>query len=386
MATKPQILAVGGGKGGVGKTLVSLATSLALAELGKTVTLIDADLGGANLHSMLGVHTPGKSLYDFFRNKDMDFSSLVTPTPVPNLNLICGAPGTVGMANIQYWEKLKTIRLFRELDSDFVVVDLGAGTSMNEIDLFNAAHNGIVVAQPEPPAIQECYNFIKLSLFRRLHMEFMDSPWVLRLLDECGDPTHNRDHRLISILAEQVRAHDIRLGMRFYRLINNYTPHLILNQIQHKDEIMDGLSLQIAVQDLLRIKLEFWGYLPNDHEIYKSIRSSRPDAIISSNGAVRNNIIKIVKRFILHEDETRDKSEKNAFVPLLDFLTRQDKKEDDMDRICSVECPLWGKCEYQQGGLYCRMPENEYRAKIKLAASREQRDDRIRSHLGMRRN
>ena len=118
MATKPQILAVGGGKGGVGKTLVSLATSLALAELGKTVTLIDADLGGANLHSMLGVHTPGKSLYDFFRNKDMDFSSLVTPTPVPNLNLICGAPGTVGMANIQYWEKLKTIRLFRELDSD----------------------------------------------------------------------------------------------------------------------------------------------------------------------------------------------------------------------------------------------------------------------------
>ncbi|KAA3619318.1 MAG: hypothetical protein DWQ05_00955 [Calditrichaeota bacterium] len=386
MPRKPHIIAIGGGKGGVGKTLISLSISLALAELGKKVTLIDADLGGANLHSMLGVHTPGKSLYDFFRDKNIEFDSLITATPVANLKLICGAPGAVGMADIQYWEKLKTIRLFKRLDTEFVVVDLGAGTSLNEIDLFNSAHQGIVVAQPEPPAIQDCYNFIKLSLFRKLHLDFMDSPWVLKLLDQCTDPTHTRDHRLISTLAEQVREHDIRLGMRFYRLINNYTPHLILNQIQNKEEIMDGLSLQVAVQDLLRIKIDFWGYVPNDHEIYKSIRSSRPDAIISTRGEIRKNILRMVKQFILHEEMSSEQPQLNNYAPLLDILNRKDKQEESMDRICSIECPLWGKCEYQEGGVYCRMPENEYRANLKLVEVKESREERIRGHLGARRN
>ncbi len=385
MLKKPHIIAVGGGKGGVGKTLISLTISLALAESGRKVTLIDADFGGANLHSMLGIHTPRLSLFDFFHGKVNDFNALVTKTPVANLSLICGAAGAVGMADIQYWDKLKAIRLFRQLQTDFVVTDLGAGTSLNEIDIFNAADQGIVVAQPEPPAIQECYSFIKLSLFRKLRSEFMDSAWVTQLLDFCNDPAHTRDNRLISTLAEDVRKKDIRLGMRFYRLINNYTPHLILNQIRHKDEIMDGLSLQIAVQDLLRIKIDFWGYIPHDHQIYKSIRSSRPDAITSTRGEVRKIIMRMVKQFVFKE-EIKNPNTDNNYVPLLAFLHRKENQEEGMDRICSIQCTFWDKCDYQEGGVYCRMPENEYRIKLKMAEVKETRGDRIRGHLGARRN
>lgn len=385
MRNKPHIIAIGGGKGGVGKTLISLAISLALAESGRKVALIDADFGGANLHSMLGIHTPVRSLFDFFQGKISDFNSLLTKTPIANLHLVCGAPGTVGMADIRLWEKLKAIRLLRQIEADFVVVDLGAGTSFNEIDIFNAADHGLVVAQPEPPAIQECYNFIKLSLFRKLREEFMDSAWVTQLLDSCNDPTHTRDHRLIGNLAEQVRKKDIRLGMRFYRLINNYGLHLILNQIRHKDEIMDGLSLQVAVQDLLRIKIDFWGYIPHDHEIYKSIRSSRPDAITATQGEVRKSIMRMVKQFIFKQ-EIKNPNADNNYVPLLAFLHNKENQEEGMDRICSIECAFWGKCDYQEGGVYCRMPENEYRIKLKMAEVKETRDDRIRGHLGSRRN
>src|SRR5574342_481540 len=143
-----KVITVAGGKGGIGKTMICASLSMALAQTGLRVTLVDADLGGANLHTVLGMYMPSKTLHDFIQRRVKTLEEVTMPTPIEGLKLVCGAPGIVGLANIQHWEKLKMIRHLRKLSADYVVVDIGAGMSLNEIDLFNSGDITIVVANP----------------------------------------------------------------------------------------------------------------------------------------------------------------------------------------------------------------------------------------------
>ena len=86
--TKQKIWAVGGGKGGVGKSLVTANLSICLALMGHKVITVDLDLGGANLHTCLGVKIPDKTLTDYINKKSKNLNELVTPTPIKNLFII----------------------------------------------------------------------------------------------------------------------------------------------------------------------------------------------------------------------------------------------------------------------------------------------------------
>src|SRR4051812_8546463 len=81
-ATPKQIWAVGGGKGGVGKSLIAANISIALARAGKKVCAIDLDLGAANLHTCLGIEIPQVTLSDFFSRREPDIKNVLVPTPV----------------------------------------------------------------------------------------------------------------------------------------------------------------------------------------------------------------------------------------------------------------------------------------------------------------
>ena len=362
-----KIIAVGGGKGGIGKTVVSASLAIALAEAKKDVVVIDGDLGGANLHAIFGIYLPRRTLYDFYTRKVSRLSDLILDTPIPGVRVICGAPGTPGMANIRYWEKLKTLRHLNYLDADYVIVDLGAGMSFNEIDFFNSADVGIVVASPEPTSIHECYNFIKMTLFRKLHRAFMDYPDVMEILQRSADPMHLHDRRLMSQIAEDIRSRNLRAGIRFYKLLNHTSPKLILNKLHTYQEYQDGLSLQVAAQELLRIKVEYWGYLPYSPHVPQAIRERRPDQILRADTQLRRNVVKIVQKFILHRPVAYSAPGARPIVPITDVQAAaraHPKVLERESRICSIHCPLWGNCHYQEGGLPCRMPKKEYEARV----------------------
>jgi flagellar biosynthesis protein FlhG len=82
-----KIWAIGGGKGGTGKTFISSAMGTCLAGKGKKVVLIDIDIGGANLHSFLGITRPKKSLTDFFE-AGASLNKLAVKTGIENMSLI----------------------------------------------------------------------------------------------------------------------------------------------------------------------------------------------------------------------------------------------------------------------------------------------------------
>src|SRR5512137_2265033 len=99
---KNKMWAVGGGKGGVGKSMVTLLLGASLARLGRKVIMIDADLGGSNLHTLTGIRYPEYTLGDFIARKVETIEQLVVETPIDKLKLICGADDILGIANPKF--------------------------------------------------------------------------------------------------------------------------------------------------------------------------------------------------------------------------------------------------------------------------------------------
>ena len=85
------IWTIGGGKGGSGKSFLTVNMGICLSKLGVRVVLIDADLGGANLHTFLGISPPTLSLSDFIKKRVSHLREVLIPTAIPNLQLLTGA-------------------------------------------------------------------------------------------------------------------------------------------------------------------------------------------------------------------------------------------------------------------------------------------------------
>ena len=141
---------IGGGKGGSGKTFLTGSLGLLLARQGFRTLVIDADLGAANLHTVIGVAYPGRTLSDFVNRKIETLEEAVMKTPVPNLFFISGAGDNLDVANLIHSQKRRLLRAISKLPYEHVLLDLGAGTSFNTIDFFLISNTGIFVTTPEP--------------------------------------------------------------------------------------------------------------------------------------------------------------------------------------------------------------------------------------------
>jgi len=359
----PLILAFGGGKGGIGKSFVSTATAGCLAELGKQVVLIDGDFGGANLHTLLNIAIPSRTIFDFFSRRAKTLAETSLPTLIPGLRIICGAAGSFGLGNLSYSDKQKFLRHLRKLEADVVVLDLGAGMSFNEIDLFNAADMSVAVANPEPTSIQECYNFIKVALFRRLRRSFVDSPAVLAQVDRNTDDDHRQDTRLIADLGREIYKISAAEGERFANVVNGFCPRLILNRVFSFEETRDGLALQIAAGDLMNIRVEYWGYLNFDPAVKRALREMKPLALFAKDSENYGRLKEMLEKFVLKRGIAGRKPEPPYFVYSekgAAALVDEESQRGGPGTICSLRCPFWNDCSYQQGGMMCRMPEPEY--------------------------
>lgn len=177
------IIAVGGGKGGVGKSILSIGLGTVLARSGKSVVLADLDLGAANLHTYLGIRGQTPTIADFIINKASSLESLIVETPERNLGLISGAEFVPGITSPAHWMKLKLMRHLRAVPADYIIIDLGAGVHFNTLDFFGISDRGVVITAPEPGAVMNAYSFVKGALFRKMQNIFKNNADVAALLE-----------------------------------------------------------------------------------------------------------------------------------------------------------------------------------------------------------
>jgi flagellar biosynthesis protein FlhG len=157
---KTRIITITSGKGGVGKTNVSVNMALAYARLGKKVIVMDADLGLANVNVMLNL-IPKFNLYHVIR-KQKTMREIMVETEY-GISIVAGASGFSKIANLNEEERQEFIDEIETLsNADIVIVDTSAGVSDNVLDFIAAADDAVIITTPEPTAITDAYGIIKI--------------------------------------------------------------------------------------------------------------------------------------------------------------------------------------------------------------------------------
>lgn len=159
-AKKTRIITVASGKGGVGKTNVSVNMAIAYAKLGKKVIVMDADLGLANVNVMLNM-IPKFNLYHVIR-KQKTMRDIILDTEY-GIQIVAGASGFSKIANLSEDERQNFIdELYTLSSADIVIIDTSAGVSSNVLSFVAAADDAVIVTTPEPTAITDAYGIIKI--------------------------------------------------------------------------------------------------------------------------------------------------------------------------------------------------------------------------------
>ena len=291
-----KVWAIGGGKGGVGKSLVTANLSICLSLMGYKVIAIDLDLGGANLHTCLGVPIPEKTLSDYLTKKARNLTDLVTPTPIENLSIISGAQDDVGIANLKQMHKAKILSKIRELDADFIMLDLGAGTTFNTLDFFISADQGILTALPEPTSIENTYRFIKSVYHRKLKMA-EDLLEVGPLIDQAMNAKISANATPSDLIARVIEINP-HMGRKLQAEINRLIPKLVINQVRTQADIDIGFSMKIICKKYFGIALDYVGYLEYDATVWQSVKKRRPLLMEFPNSALVSNFDRIIHRLL----------------------------------------------------------------------------------------
>ena len=164
-ATLPIVLSVTSGKGGVGKTNVSVNLALCLSRLGKRCVILDADLGLANVDVMLGL-APEKNLFHVF-HEGVSLSDILHPTEY-GFSILPAASGVSGMLSLSTGQKLELLEAMDVLEDsiDFLIVDTGAGINDNVLYFNLAVQDRLLVVTPEPTSLTDAYALIKVLNLR----------------------------------------------------------------------------------------------------------------------------------------------------------------------------------------------------------------------------
>ena len=224
-----RIVSVGGGKGGVGKSLVAASLGIDLARRGSRVVLVDCDLGGANLHTCLGIGPPRRTLSEFVNHEVERIEDVVVPTGIPNLSLVSGALDGLDAANPKHGQKMRFLRHLQSMDVDFAVLDLAAGTQKNTIDFFLLADHKVLVLAPEPSSVENAHRFVKAAYWRRLRATCS----IFGVADLLDGLLADGRYRTPSQVLDAIEEADADTGRQLREQTAAFRPGLVVNQNPH---------------------------------------------------------------------------------------------------------------------------------------------------------
>lgn len=205
MEATATIIPIAAGKGGVGKSLLTANLAVALAQTGHRTIAVDMDLGGSNLHSFLELPNRNPGIGDYLQARSGTLESLLVTTGIDNLTFLPGDGKTPFMANIPHAQKVKLLSHIKKLPAEYILLDLGAGSSFNTLDFFSISEKGIVITTPEPPAIMNMLVFLKNYLLRNISKSISRDQTLRNFLRElCKRPMEGQITSIRSLRDEIV--------------------------------------------------------------------------------------------------------------------------------------------------------------------------------------
>ncbi|MBU4532805.1 MAG: MinD/ParA family protein [Eubacteriales bacterium] len=250
----PRVIAITSGKGGVGKTNISVNLGLALAMMGKRVVLFDADLGLANGEVLLGV-APKYSLFDaLFGDKAIE--DIVVTAPY-KMRLISGGSGIQELANLDRAQQARVVEMlsyFKD-STDYLLIDTGAGINKSVLGFLAASQEVLVVVTPEPTSLTDAYSLIKVLSRYKLH----DKVYLV-VNRVTGDKDAQQAARKIKLVAKKFLGFNIEhIGSvaedaAVLRAVRNQQPFIIAEPNAGSSKSVEQLARLLANEDLDAVK------------------------------------------------------------------------------------------------------------------------------------
>ena len=299
-----RIIAVGGGKGGVGKSLISTNLAVSLARSGARVVMLDADLGAPNLHTMFGIMRPPRTVEDFLAGRSASLQEVALATPVPGLRLICGAEGALGSGQTTPEAKQRLLSELARLDADCLVIDVGAGVNLDTIDFFNAADTRLVVMVPEITSLQNGYSFLKIALFRRFQRAVAGMGASQKIAAAFGDDafaigsTMDRMSTFFAMLEDEVPE----LVASFRMLLQEFNVRIVGNMLHTAADRNALFAMQRMIHDRLGLDVEVAAGVSQNAQVRNSVNTGRPFATVASHTDLDLRELRQLAASVLEQD------------------------------------------------------------------------------------
>jgi flagellar biosynthesis protein FlhG len=257
----PEIIPIGGGKGGVGKSFIAANAGALIAKRGYRVVLVDLDLGGPNTHTFLGMKNPKGGINSFLSKTVKTLEQAAIPTPFPNLFFVGSTHCSMEIANLYHAQKLKLINGIKALSFDFVILDLGAGTNFNTLDFFLLSDKGVFICTPEPTSIENSFRFIKAAYLRRLKKNIKPDSYQ-KIIKQA-------DHRPENIVEIALR-YDPKRETLLREVISRFQFGFVINQLRTGNIIL-GKHIETACNRHFYSSFNFLGNVNYDERVSDSI-------------------------------------------------------------------------------------------------------------------
>lgn len=273
--TRARVITVTSGKGGVGKSNISVNLAIQLKKLGKRVIIFDADFGLANVEVIFGI-VPKHNLFDIIYN-DMSVSEVLTNGPL-GIEFLSGGSGVKELLKLDQAQITYLIEKMGELDkyADIIIIDTGAGISEAVLSFICASEEIILVTTPEPTSVTDAYAVLKAIRNERVQIE----------------------DKNINVLVNRVSSDEEGF------------------------EIYDKLSR--VSKKFLNIELNSIGFLPEDRSLPKAVIEQTPVSILFPKSNIAKGFEKLGTN-VLHNKLYEKKEQKGISSIFSSIIRRKDR-------------------------------------------------------------
>ena len=297
-----KIIPVAGGKGGVGKSVLATNMALAMALFGKKTVLVDMDLGGSNIHTLLGVKNVNAGIGNFISGRTFSMNDLVCTTNWENLYFIPGDVLVYGVGELSKAVKNRIIKGLLENRCRLCHHRSGQRYKLHRRGLLSDfqfrpdCHHDPSI--PPPPSVMNGYSFLKNYVFRFLQRAFASDKTVSSYLKKIlKEPRPGGQHTVREIVAE-IAAKNPEAGEKAEAFLEVLQPKLVLNKLATPADVTIAEGLRDLCKKNLSINLECLGNIIKDEIVDDSVTNRRPFILDYPDDIITDEILRISQKVI----------------------------------------------------------------------------------------
>lgn len=267
-----KIWTIASGKGGVGKTFVTSSLAICLSKMGYSVTIVDLDLSGANIHTTFGLSPSSESIRHFFEGSKT-LQQLTIPTAIPRVSYIQGFWDAWAPTDISVEQICHLVPEMRKLNSDFVLVDLGAGALASHLEMLKLTDEKILVSSPEPTSIEKTYRFIESFVCYSLQEHSIPEAYdhMIKTLRENRNGLGEKHFSFRTYLKQ-----NSGIQPDYFESLMSKPLRLIVNSCRSQANSELGYSMKSVCYKYYDFKVDFLGAIDYDNAVWQSIRNREP--------------------------------------------------------------------------------------------------------------